>query len=38
VESSSATDGELATLAFRFHDEHGEVLYEHRKSARAATR
>ena len=38
VESSPATNGGLATLAFRFHDEHGEVLYEHRKSARTGTR
>jgi alkaline phosphatase/alkaline phosphatase D len=38
VESSPANDGEAAALVFRFHDEHGEVLYEHRKSAVAVAR
>jgi len=38
VESSPTSDDEPSTLTFRFHDEHGEVLYEHRKTGGTSTR
>lgn len=38
IESSPAKGDVPATLAFRFHDDHGEVLYEHRKSPTGANR
>ena len=34
VESTPARDRAPAALTFRFNDEHGEVLYEHRKTAK----
>ncbi len=33
VRSAPATDGSPATLAFKFHDEHGELLYENVKTS-----
>ncbi|MCA9122398.1 MAG: sulfatase-like hydrolase/transferase [Planctomycetales bacterium] len=38
IESRPSQDDVAPTLAFRFHDEHGELLYEHIKSSDAAKR
>ena len=37
IDSSPASANAPATLAFRFHDDHGTVLYEHRKLALEAS-
>ncbi len=36
IEVTPASNNRPATLEFRFHDERGAVLYEHRKSSRTA--
>ncbi|MCH7726501.1 MAG: alkaline phosphatase family protein [Planctomycetes bacterium] len=38
IESAPASDKRPATLTFRFHDERGAVLHEHRKTSRTGKR